>query len=76
MSEEEIQRESDMEDKTSEEFLQHWENSYVLFEKKSAETINEFLGCGPLFVEICEQTTSGCRPRPGDRPIVTMSICE
>jgi hypothetical protein len=43
-----------MEHKTSEEFLRHWENSYVLFKKKSAEPINEFLGGGPLFVEIYE----------------------
>src|SRR5271157_2153753 len=54
MSEEEIQQESDMEDKTSEEFLHHWENSYLLFKKKSAETINEFLGGSPLFVEVYE----------------------
>jgi hypothetical protein len=40
-----------MEDKNSEEFLHHWESSYVLFKKKSAEPINEFSGGGPLSVE-------------------------
>ena|SRR5271157_4440885 len=54
MSEEEIPQESDLEDKTSEEFLHHWKNSDLLFKKKSAETINEFLGGSPLFVEVCK----------------------
>jgi hypothetical protein len=39
MSKAEIQQESDMEDKTSEAFLHHWENSYVLFKKKSSEPL-------------------------------------
>jgi hypothetical protein len=39
MAEEEIQQESDMEDKASEEFLHHRENSYVLFKKKSSEPL-------------------------------------
>ena len=54
MSEEEIPQESDLEDKTSEEFLHHRENSYVLFKKKSAEHINEFLVGSLLFVEVYE----------------------